>query len=289
MVRIKYAEGQTLLTLTRAAIVVVACLCVGGVYSLVDGLFSSASNARDAVVEIIDSETSETIEGVPTVLYYSENGAAGGLTSTYQMYYITGSEGAYGLTDAGGQRLLEDKYQGIILLPHAYVLKEDGLWRFYDRDTMEPLTDHVWTEAEAARTDNGRFASTLVKVQQEDGMYGAVNMRGEIAIFPHYEDLQLSTMASAWPLIKVKQNGKYGFINTSGDAVVSLSYDYAAIDTVTVYADANDAEGTQKPIIYVLRDGDWGAMYRNSDGSSSDVDWSVEPTEEVLAAYEAQI
>ena len=85
------------------------------------------------------------------------------------------------------------------------------------------------------------------------------------------------------------QNGKYGFINTSGDAVVSLSYDYAAIDTVTVYADANDAEGTQKPIIYVLRDGDWGAMYRNSDGSSSDVDWSVEPTEEVLAAYEAQI
>lgn len=286
--RIKYAEGQTLLTLSRAAIVVVACLCVGGVYSLIDGVFSSASSARDAMVEIIDSETSETVEGVPTVLYFSENGAAGGQTSIYQMFYITGSEGAYGLVDTGGKRLLDDIYQGIILLPHAYALKQDGQWRFYDRETLEQITEHHWDEADVLQTENGRFIGTLVRVRK-DGLYGAVNMRGEIAIFPYYEDFQMSSLQSAWPLIKVRQNGKYGFINSAGDTVVSLSYDYAVLDTVLVYADENDAEGTERPIIYVVRDGDWGAMYRNGDGSSSEVDWSVEPTAEVLAAYEQEI
>ncbi len=288
MVRIKYAEGQTLLTLTRAAIVVVACLCVGGVYGLVNGLFSTATSARDAVVDIIDAETSQTIEGTPTVLYFSENGAGGGVTSIYQVYYITGKEGAYGLVDAGGERLLDDIYEGVILLPHAYALKQDGQWRFFDRETMEQITEHHWDEAEVLRKDNGRFVGTLVRVKK-DGLYGAVNMRGEISIFPNYEDLQMNSLQSAWPLIKVKQGGKYGFINSAGDVVISLSYDYAAMDTVTVYADENDAEGTEKPIVYVLQDGDWGAIYRNGDGTSSDVDWSVEPTAEVLEAYEEQI
>ena len=288
MVRIKYAEGQTLLTLTRAAIVVVACLCVGGVYGLVNGLFSTATSARDAVVDIIDAETSQTIEGTPTVLYFSENGAGGGVTSIYQVYYITGKEGAYGLVDAGGERLLDDIYEGVILLPHAYALKQEGQWRFFDRETMEQITEHHWDEAEVLRKDNGRFVGTLVRVKK-DGLYGAVNMRGEISIFPNYEDLQMNSLQSAWPLIKVKQGGKYGFINSAGDVVISLSYDYAAMSTVLVYADENDAEGTEKPIVYVLQDGDWGAIYRNGDGSSSDVDWSVEPTAEVLEAYEEQI
>lgn len=286
--RIKYAEGQTLLTLTRAAIVVVACLCVGGVYGLVNGLFSTATSARDAVVDIIDAETSQTIEGTPTVLYFSENGAGGGITSIYQVYYITGKEGAYGLVDAGGERLLDDIYEGVILLPHAYALKQEGQWRFFDRETMEQITEHHWDEAEVLRADNGRFIGTLVRVKK-DGLYGAVNMRGEISIFPNYEDLQMNSLQSAWPLIKVKQGGRYGFINSAGDTVISLSYDYAAMSTVTVYADENDAEGTEKPIVYVLQDGDWGAIYRNGDGTSSDVDWSVEPTAEVLEAYEEQI
>ena len=99
----------------------------------------------------------------------------------------------------------------------------------------------------------------------------------------------MNSLQSAWPLIKVKSDGKYGFINTAGDTVISLSYDYAAMGTVTVYADENDADGTEKPIVYVLQDGDWGAIYRNGDGTSSDVDWSVEPTAEVLEAYEEQI
>lgn len=288
MVRIKYAEGQTLLTLTRAAIVVVACLCVGGVYGLVNGLFSTATSARDAVVDIIDAETSQTIEGTPTVLYFSENGAGGGVTSIYQVYYITGKEGAYGLVDAGGERLLDDIYEGVILLPHAYALKQEGQWRFFDRETMEQITEHHWDEAEVLRADNGRFIGTLVRVKK-DGLYGAVNMRGEIAIGAYYDDLQMNSLQSAWPLIKVKSDGKYGFINTAGDTVISLSYDYAAMGTVTVYADENDAEGTEKPIVYVLQDGDWGAIYRNGDGTSSDVDWSVEPTAEVLEAYEEQI
>ncbi|MBR3392254.1 MAG: WG repeat-containing protein [Firmicutes bacterium] len=277
-----------MLTLTRAAIVVVACLCVGGVYGLVNGLFSTATSARDAVVDIIDAETSQTIEGTPTVLYFSENGAGGGVTSIYQVYYITGKEGAYGLVDAGGERLLDDIYEGVILLPHAYALKQEGQWRFFDRETMEQITEHHWDEAEVLRADNGRFIGTLVRVKK-DGLYGAVNMRGEIAIGAYYDDLQMNSLQSAWPLIKVKSDGKYGFINTAGDTVISLSYDYAAMGTVTVYADENDAEGTEKPIVYVLQDGDWGAIYRNGDGTSSDVDWSVEPTAEVLEAYEEQI
>jgi len=287
-VRIKYAEGQTLLTLSRALIVVVACLCVGGVYGLVNGLFSTATTARDAVAEILDGETSQSAEGEPTVLYFSESGSAGGQTSTYQMFYITGEEGAYGLTDAGGNQLLDNIYQGIILLPHAYVLKQDGLWRFYDKDSLELLNDYAWDEAEVVVTDNGRFVSNLVSVSR-DGLHGAVDMRGNITIEPVYDDFQISSLKAIWPLIRVKQDGKYGFINSSGSIIVTITYDYAVLDTYLEYADQNDAEGTEKPIIYVIRDGDWGAMYRNSDGSSSDVDWDVEPTAEVLAAYEQQI
>ena len=287
--RIKYAEGQTLLTLSRAVIVIIACLCVGGVYGLVTGLFSSATSARDTVAEMLNNgEDESSVAGEPVVLYFSESGSAGGQTSTYQMFYITGSEGAYGLTDAGGNRLLDDVYQGIILLPHAYVLKQDGRWRFYDRDTLEPLSDYSWDDASVEVTDNGRFVANLVAVRDGD-LYGAVDMRGGVVIEPAYEEFQMSSLKAIWPLIKVKQNGKYGFINTAGQNIVSITYDYAVLDSVLVYADENDAEGTETPIIYVIRDGDWGAMYRNSDGSSSDVDWSVDPTAEVLSAYEQGI
>ena len=286
--RIKYAEGQTLLTLTRVAIAVVACLCVAGVYSLISGIFSTADTARDSMQDIIGRPSAENTQGEPTVLYYKEVGPGGSQVNTYQMFYITGSEGAYGLTDAGGNRLLPDMYQGIILLPHTYLLKQGGYWRFYDKETLVAKDYNFWEEAEVLRTENGAFASYLVCVRR-DGLYGATNMLGQVAIQPIYESFQMSSLTAKWPLIKVKQYGKYGFINSSGQVIVTLSYDFARVDSIMLYKDENDAEGVEIPIIYVLRDGDWGAMYRNSDGSSSDVDWSVEPTSEVLAAYEQEI
>lgn len=282
--RIKYSEGQTILTLIRVLVVILACLCVGGAYRLVGGAFSTAATARESVAEILESGGRQTVSGTPTVLYYSESGEEGGQVSSYQMYYLTGDAGAYGLCDAGGARILDEVYQGIILLPHAYLLQQQDLWRFYDKDTLTLLNDASWEEVEVLRSDNGRFASSLVSVKR-DGLFGAVDMRGEVVIEPAYEYFQLSSLEADWPLIRVRQNGKYGYIDSTGQVVVSLSYDYAVLDTVLLYQDENDAEGTETPIIYVLREGDWGALYRNADGSSSEVDWSVEPSAEVLAAY----
>ena len=282
--RIKYAEGQTLLTLSRAVIVIVACLCVGGVYSLVNGVFSSASTARDSVVEILDVESSQTISGTPTVLYYSEGGSDGGQTSIYQMYYITGSEGAYGLLDAGGIRLLDDAYQDIILLPNAYVLKQNGQWRFYEKSSLALLSDNSWDEASVQLTDNGHFVANLVRVGR-DGLYGATDMQGNVVIDPVYDFFEMSSLEALWPLIRVQQDGKYGFIDSSGRTIVSVTYDYAQLNTFFIYVDENDAEGVETPIIYVLRDGDWGVLYRYPDGSSGDVDWVVDPTEAVLEIY----
>lgn len=286
--QIKFPEGQTLLTFIRVALVIVACLCVGPAYNWCSRAFSVAASAQNTVDAMLEAETTVGELGQPLVLYYSEAETQGGNSSVYQVYYKTGSEGAYGLLDAGGNRLLEDEYEDMLILPHAYVLKQSGSWKFYSRTDMAPLNADAWDQVEVLRDEDQRFASDLVCVGR-GGLFGAVDMNGTQVIEPAYESFQLSSQLSDWPLIRVQQDGLYGFIDSTGQQIVSLTYDYAVLDTALVYADENDAEGRELPVIYVLRDGDWGLISRNEDGSSSNPDWSVDPTEEVLAAYQAEV
>ena len=288
--KIKNAEGQTLLSLVRLAIVSVACLCVAGAAAWADWAFGAAGQAGDLVGDILHGEAEAQAggHGQPTVLYYSEQDENGGQIRVYQVFYITGGENAHGLTDAAGQVLLPEQYQDVVVLPRAYLLRQNDNWRFYDRDSLQPLSEDSWDWIEVLRSESGRFISDLLAVGR-DGLYGAVDMQGRVVIEPVYEYFQLSSLQADWPLIRVRQNGLYGFINAQGQVVVSLSYDYAALDTVTVHADENDAEGVETPLVYVLKGEDWGALYRVEGGGSGEVDWSVEPTGEVMSAWRQEI
>lgn len=284
--RIKHAEGQTLLTLLRLCFVAIACLCVGNMQAYADAFYQFIGSAGDMARDFIapEEDASVSIQGEPVVLYFQELlPEGGGYRIVYQQLYKTGSESAYGLTDAAGRQLVPEQYQDILALPHAYVLKSGGLWQFVDAETFVPLSERLWEEVQPSLSEKGMLQGNLVRVRQ-DGLYGAVDLTGNVVIEPAYDEFVLYSYQVEWPLIAVRQNGYYGYLDMAGNIVVDLIYDYAVMSVTTVFADENDATGTTIPIIYVLRNEDWGAIYRQGDGPSA-VDWQVEPSAEALAAY----
>lgn len=285
-VRIKRAEGQTLLTLLRLCFVFIACLCVGNTQAYADAFFGFVNNAGDMAQNFLkEEEAPPRVYGEPIVLYYREETADGkGWSLIYQQLYRTGAAGSYGLADAAGRELLPMRYQGVLVLPHAYALQSANVWQFFDRETLAPLSDQVWDEVELDLTEQNFIESNLVKVRK-NGLYGAVDLRGSLVIEPAYDEFLLNAYQAEWPLIAVKKDGRYGYIDMIGNVVIDLVYDYTVMDMLTVFADENDAQGTEIPIIYVLRDDDWGAIYKENNRPSS-VDWDVDPSAEVLASYE---
>lgn len=288
--RIKNAEGQTLLTLMKLTFVFLACLIVGPVQTWADATFYFISNAESMARSFIyrdEVEEDPAIDGRLVELYYSY-AQNGGAVYVYEPYYLIGDEGAMGLTDSNGQVLVDEKYEDILVLPAAYVLKQGGSWSFVDRQTLAPLSADLWHQVQPDRADSGLLASNLVLVER-DGLFGAVDLTGQVIIQPKYEDFHIYSYAAPWQLIRVRQEGLWGFIDLTGAEVVPARYDYVLLDTVVVYEDENDAEGAVKPIIYVLKDGDWGGVFRDARGQAKAVDWEIEPTEEVLSDYESQV
>lgn len=291
--RIRYSEGQTLLTLVRLLIISIALLGSWGIQSLVDRCFYYAQNARQIADGFLSSleESQEKLADNAYVLYYSVYDEAERATRYYySVYYLTGSEGAWGLVSPSGQRLLEDQYQSIHLLPDALLLEEDGVFRFYDYQG-NLLSDDAWDQAEISFREDGMIDCDLIKVGR-DGLYGAVDLQGQLVISPQYEQFDLYTFATDWHINRVKQNGKYGYIDRSGNVVVSIIYDFALVSTVKVYDEDEDPAdpeaGQDRDVVYVL-DGDrWGLMYRLHDGSTGEVTWGVEPPAEMVEAAQHQ-
>ena len=287
--RIKENEGQTLLSLFRLAVVALACLAIGSVQVAADKVFFLTVNAEDSVKSFLaETQTETKYLGSPVSLYYkAADEERGGQNYIFEIYYLSGSEGDYGLVDATGAEILPERYEGIRVLPEAYALKEAGKWRFYDRNGPTLLSEEAWDSLDMDVAENGMIETGLLCVGRE-GLYGAVDLKGDIVIEPLYEDFRFNVLEVEWPLILVKKEGYFGFIDSVGNVVIPLVYDYAVMDTALVYADENDAEGTEVPIIYVLKGEDWGAIYRNN-GAPTEVDWSVDPTGEVLAAYREEV
>ena len=289
LLRIKYSEGQTLLTLVRLLILSIALLGSWGIQSVVDSCFYYVQNAREIAQGFLSSleETEEELADNAYVLYYSVHDEEDKATRYYySVYYLTGSEGAWGLMAPSGQRLLEDRYQSIRLLPEALLLEEAGQFRFYDYQG-NLLSEESWDQAEVSFREDGMIDCDLIKVER-NGLYGAVDLRGQLVIAPQYEQFDLYTFATDWQINRVKQNGKYGYIDRSGNVVVSISYDFALASTVKVYDEGEDPAdpeaGRDRAVVYVL-DGDrWGLMYRLHDGSTGEVTWGVEPPAEMVEA-----
>lgn len=89
--------------------------------------------------------------------------------------------------------------------------------------------------------------------------------------------------------IRVKSDDQYGFVDSEGNVVINVRYDYAALDSLTTPIENEEGEITgerTEPVIFVLRNDDWGAIFQDEDGDPTSVDWSVDPTEEILNDYQ---
>jgi len=296
--RIKYAEGQTLLTLLRFLIISIALLGSWGMQKVADQCFYFAYNAREIAQGFLSGldPTGQGAEGADSaaekdayVLYYSVYDEADKATRyVYSVYYLSGEEGAYGLVSPSGEQLLENRYQSIQLLPEAFLLEENGRFYFYDQN-LQPLSEQGWDAAELVFREDGMIDCDLIKVCR-DGLYGAVDLKGQLVIEPQYEQFDLYTFETDWHINRVKQNGKYGYIDRNGNIVVSISYDFALMSTIKVYdadEDPSDPEaGTDRAVVYVLSGDRWGLMYKLFNGGTGEVTWGVEPPAEMVEAAE---
>jgi hypothetical protein len=287
-VEIKNAEGQTLLTLLRVAICGLAALSVFGMQNLANVFFDTVQNSGNLISSITyDADNTPLQYGRPYVLYYDKTLEDNkSVSHIYKQYYITGEEGALGLVDSAGNVLLSQSYQDIIVLPATYILKTDGLWRFYDQTEITPLDENNWENVEISLDESGKINSDLVKVEK-DGLYGATDQQGHIVVQPQWDDFEPYTYAVDWPIIRVKKNGLYGFINNSGQILIDVKYDYARLD---LYSFPNVDDSTTintVPVVFVLKDNDWGGIFRGDNGKPTGVNWDIEPSAEALADHES--
>ena len=282
---IKYTPGKTLLTLLHLVIYALASLSVFGIHSFAESTIYALQTGT-ANTEDTDDDTSSQYSDSYALYYEEDINNNKGTRYIYTLYYLIGQQGALGLVDAAGNVILEPQYQDIIVLPKNYILKTDETWGFYDKASLKALNDQRWDSVEADTDEIGKISSNYIKVEK-DGLFGATDQNGKIVLSPKWEDLDLHTYAADWPLIKVKKNGAYGYINSSGGIVINPEYDYAQAG---VYP-RNESDGTTSyhPVIYVVKAGDWGGIFKNSSGNPASPRWDIEPTEEVLADYEDSI
>ena len=287
---VKKAEGQTILTFVRLFIIFIALLGSWNMQFVANAVFGFVRNADVLVRDFISDEPSlSTIEGRPYVLYYAERSNDDkSISHIYKKYYITGEEGNLGLKDSSGQALIDGGFEDILVLPDAYLLKHNDSWGFYARD-LQPLSDARWETAELELSDdNNLIVSDLVKIKR-DGMYGAADMLGNVLVEPQYEEFDPYTFEANWSINRVKKDGYYGYIDRNGRTVIDLIYDYVIMSSIVIFKDADDEEGTLMPVVFVLKDEDWGGMLKQRDGSPGRVDWEIEPPAEVLADYAARL
>lgn len=288
---IKKSEGQTLLTLLRLAICGVAALCIFGMQGFVNAILDLFRNSEDMVNSFFQGEEDEVIQedyGNSYILYYEEQLEDSDTTlHIYKQYYITGTEGQMGMVDSSGNVIFEPLYEGIILLPHSCILKQDGQWRFYDLN-QELLSEESWDTVEIEKNEQGKISNDLVKVSR-DGVYGATDQQGNIIIYPRWVTWSFTPMRPTGRSIRVKSDDQYGFVDSEGNVVINVRYDYAALDSLTTPIENEEGEITgerTEPVIFVLRNDDWGAIFQDEDGDPTSVDWSVDPTEEILNDYQ---
>ena len=285
---IKQSEGQTLLTLVRVAICGLAALSVLGMQNLADSVFDLVRGNDGFISSIVDDEEATVQYGSPYILYYdqtAENGRA--IQHIYKRYYITGDEGALGLVDSSGKVLLPQRYQDIIVLPSTYILKEAGAWRFYDQSEVLSLNENTWDNVEISLNELGKISNDLVKVEK-NGLFGATDQQGQVIIDPQWDDFEPYTYAVDWPIIRVKKNGLYGFINSAGDTLIDVKYDYARLDLYSYPPENEDStEVKTVPIVFVLKDNDWGGIFKDKNGKPTTVQWDIEPSAEAMADYES--
>ena len=282
---IKKNEGETILTICKSGLIAIALCGTFGVYTFAENGLGALANSVDALADMIDDTEiayTDMVNAQLTILYYTEPDEenAGNTLHRYKQYYIAGEEGSWGLYDASRNQILPNVYQGIIVLPYAYALKEDGVWRFYAKDEeVSLLSDEEWDEVLPEINHNGKYSTKLIGVCR-DNLYGAVDQYGQVVIQPRWDEYQLNTFNTLWPLSRVKKDGYYGFIDDEGDVIVDVEWLYAAMETIV-----DEETGSDMAVIYVYDGQRWGGIVQNDRGNPSRVDWDLVPDEKYRAEH----
>lgn len=280
---IKKTEGQTLITIFKSGMVVIALCSSLGLHDVAEATFAEIDKSIDTLISMAKNGNNEEVylpmEGAESQLLYFTEPAPDGKDTLhrYIQYYVAGEEGALGLYDAAQRQILDNRYQGIMVLPYAFALKENDHWRFYSQDDLTLLSDEKWDEVLPEIDSRGKYSTLLIGVSR-DGMYGAVDQYGHTVIEPVWDEYHPNTFNTSWPISRVKKDGYYGYINSEGEVVIKVRYEYAAMDTLI---DPETEEETQ--VIYVYRDGDWGGIVKDEHGNASSVDWDIKPSEQYQA------
>ncbi|MEG1998158.1 MAG: hypothetical protein RR051_06910, partial [Clostridiales bacterium] len=188
---IKKTEGTTLITIFKGGLIAVALCSSFSMHAFAENTFTFMRGGFASIISMIKTGDTEVVytdmeNAQLTILYYTEPNQNGIDTlHRYKQYYIAGNPNKLGLYDASHNQLLPNSYQGIQVLPYAYALKQDGLWRFYDKETgAKLLSDEAWDQITPEINHNGKYSTKLIGVCR-DGLYGAVDQYGQVVVEPH--------------------------------------------------------------------------------------------------------
>ncbi|MEG2213248.1 MAG: WG repeat-containing protein [Clostridiales bacterium] len=97
---------------------------------------------------------------------------------------------------------------------------------------------------------------------------------GQVVVEPHWDEYQPNTFNTMWPISRVKKNDRFGYVDDEGNIIISVKWDYAAMETILL----TESE-MEIPVIYVYDGEDWGGIIQNDNGQPSRVDWDLVPDE----------
>lgn len=167
--------------------------------------------------------------------------------------------------------------EDVIALPYVYAVKTNGKYDLLDKETLTKTSGVSYDEIFCERYPDGRLSTIIIKGRVGE-YWGLISSEGETLTNPQeqsFEDIQINTYEEAWPIISVKQEGKYGAIDYTGKMVIEVKWDYLAMD---VYNVANT--------VFVLDGIKWGGIRLDKDLSAAEVDYNLPIPKWIVESYE---
>lgn len=131
-------------------------------------------------------------------------------------------DGTWGIIDASGAFVSEDRYADIVLDGNGFymsddiIIASDGVRYTFYNSKWEPISSFS-----CERID--RYAGTDLFAFLRDGKWGFVTSKGEVIVEPEYDEARSFSNGVA----AVRKNDKWGFITPDNQVVVGFIFDNA--------------------------------------------------------------
>ncbi|NLI91464.1 MAG: WG repeat-containing protein [Peptococcaceae bacterium] len=142
----------------------------------------------------------------------------------------------------------------------CYVAYKDGLWQLYDYKGNK-LSQDKWEGIYKTNTPMGNEVNGLVAVKK-NGVWGCVDQQGKVVITPNWDAISLNYYEEVEPYLRVEKNGKYGYLTYDGQTVLKPEYDMAVMDVLNgtldvIFVRRGDEWGAVKVINNKAGEVDW--------------------------------